>query len=766
MKKNTLLAALLGLLATGISAQKNNLSTGLSDAGISIRRTSEAIRLDGVLTESCWQSAELAAGFRPNFPIDTGFATNVTEARLTFDDQNLYVSLVCYQPQNSYTVQSYRRDFGPGTSDVVNVILSPFDDGLNGFLFAVNPFNVQREALIDNGDNMSFEWDNRWSSAVRNEPDRWVVEMAIPFNTLRYKVSAGQNMWRLQIVRTRLNPWEVSSWGATPRQFNPINLTFARPLVWADAPPKQRTSIAVIPYATGRADVSHNRDTLLRRVGTGTDWGAGVGGDAKIGITPSLNLDLTINPDFSQVEVDRQVTNLSRFELFFPERRQFFLENRDLFATFGFPTTRPFFSRRIGLAYNPVTEQNQPVPIVAGARLSGKLNNDWRIGVLNMHTKRVDWDSTRTLPAANTTVATLQRKVFARSAVSGIFVNKNNLMGGLSESQRGDAQAWNRVAGLEYNLYSQDNRWEGEWYYHRSMSPDARQRGSSFAQFLGYQDRFFNARLGVVHTDSTYSAAVGFVPRPGTQNGYVGGGVAMYPDRWGINTIRLFVDGDLTHSQQPGQTWRFQHTDHELAAGTEISFLNQAVLTTGVFHGFTRLFDDAFDPTNLYREGTSPLPAADYGYWRYWLEYTSSTTYDLQVEWASSIGQLYNGQSLGLNGQVRYRIQPYGLVGLSYSYDYIQLPKPYPTAHLLLLGPSAELAFSRSVFLSGFFQYNTQANNFNINARLQWRFAPVSDLFLVYTDNSYAQPIGGRQVRFLSPKNKSIVLKAVYWLNV
>jgi Domain of unknown function (DUF5916) len=758
-----LLLSFWAVWVTTAGAQSPNIDM----PGVQVRRITDAIRLDGRLDEATWQSADLADDFKPNFPMDTGKTTVPTVVRMAFDDTNLYLAIECTQPRDNYTVQSLKRDFGPGTSDVINIMINPFNDGLNGFIFGVNPLNVQREGLIDNGDNISFDWDNKWSSAVTNLPDRWVVEVAIPFKTLRYKVNEGQNKWTIQFLRVRMDPWEVSSWGPVPRQFGATNIAFGRSLIWSEAPPKQRVGVSVIPYVTARTDGAYQRTPVtLAREDIDVTRGAGIGGDAKIGITPSLNLDLTINPDFSQVEVDRQVTNLSRFELFFPERRQFFLENRDLFATFGFPHTRPFFSRRIGLAYNPVTRSNTTVPILAGARLSGKINDDWRVGLLNMQTRRVNWDENNVLPAANFTVATLQRRVFARSAISGIFVNKQNFLSDLNTTQRGDYQTFNRVAGLEYNLYSKDNRWEGEWYYHRSMSPDARQRGSTFAQFLGYRDRYFNARLGGVHTDSTYTADMGFVPRPGTQNLYPGLGVTFYPDQYGINMISLNLGGDLTFSQKPGKTFRFQPTDQELTASMEVSFANQSGINMGYFHGFTRLFDDTFDPTNLYKPGTEPLPRGDYRYNRIWTEFYTSTTYDIQWDGGASAGQYFNGLSIDISGRVRYRWQPYGLFGLSYNYTSIRLPQPYATAQIWLIGPSMELAVSRSLFFSGFFQYNTQANNFNINARLQWRFAPVSDLFLVYTDNSYAQSVENTQVRFLSPKNKSIVLKAVYWLNV
>ncbi|MCC7467200.1 MAG: carbohydrate binding family 9 domain-containing protein, partial [Saprospiraceae bacterium] len=444
-----------------------------------------AIHLDGNLNEQAWQtSAEKADHFKLCFPNDTAYSKWPTEVRITFDDRNLYVGAVCWEKRSDYTVQSMRRDFGGGTTDVFNIMLEPNKDGQNGFIFSVSPLNVQREGIISTGEAMALEWDNKWNSAVQTFEDHWTVEMAIPFKTLRYNVSEGENSWGLQFIRTKIIDFESSTWAPVPFQFSNTNLSFAGRLIWDTPPPKPGANISLIPYAISSASIDYLRDAnTLKIKDRPTTLTGAIGGDAKIGLTPGLNLDLTINPDFSQVEVDRQVPNLSRFELFFPEIRQFFLENRDLFAMFGFPDTRPFFSRRVGLAYNPVTGQNEKVPIIAGARLSGKVTDGLRVGLLNMQTRQRDWDSTSVLPAANFSVATLQQKIFARSTISGVFVNKQNFLEPLNENQKSGWQPWNRVAGLEYNLYSADNRWEGEAYYHRSFSPEKSKNGSTAAVF-------------------------------------------------------------------------------------------------------------------------------------------------------------------------------------------------------------------------------------------------------------------------------------------
>lgn len=733
---------------------------GLSPTGLRIRKTTVPIALDGHLNEAAWAVAEVAVDFTQQFPVDTVPAEMQTEVRLTFDDRFLYVGVVCRQHREDYTVLSLKRDFPNATSDVINVLISPSRDGLNGFLFGVNPLNVQREALIDNGSTLSLDWDNRWNSAVANHDDHWVAEMAIPFKTLRYSRSEQQNIWAINFVRARLKNWEVSTWHPVPRQYSPNNLAFCRPLHWEEPPPPPGLNAAIIPYVTGRHETDFRRQAPLwtppERVHRST---FGIGADAKIGLTPSLNLDLTVNPDFSQVEVDRQVVNLSRFELFFPERRQFFLENRDLFAMFGFPNTRPFFSRRIGLTRNPLTGQNETVPIVAGARLSGKLTNEWRVGLLNMQTARIAWDSLRALPAANFTVATLQRKVFSRSAISAIWVNKENFLGALTEPQRAGWQRWNRVAGVEFNLYSADNRWEGEWYYHRSFSPDPSRRGHTAAQFLGYFDRHFTARMGYLLVDSFYTAEAGFVPRKGFQSFFPGGSLIFYPQTGKINNWLIRLSGEFTYSLF------FQETDREVSGGVELTLHNQAEAGAYWSNNYTYLFED-FDPTNLYRPGTLPLPGGvGYTYNNAGLYFSSSRSYDFQGWVQVTAGQFFNGTAQSVAGECSYRWQPFGTFALSCNYNRIRLPSPYAQADVWILGSRAELAFSRKWFVSAFFQWNTQANNFNVNARLQWRFAPVSDVFLVYTDNSFAQPIGHTDVRFLSPKNRALVLKVVYWLN-
>ena len=752
-----------GLICSALTVFGQTTASEL-DYSLRIRKAQSPIKLDGMLDEPAWMNADSTGDFYLNAPFDTSFASLQTKVRVTFDDKFIYVAAICMQPRSSYTIQSLKRDFGPGTTDLVIVNIDPFQDKLNGFHFAVSPMNVQREGLIDNGANLTTFWDNKWYSAVHQEPDRWVAEIAIPFTTLRYKLSEGQNTWNINFIRNILHNNESSTWKPVPRNFRPNNLAFFGNLIWEEAPPKPGKNIVGAPYLTGSFSQEQLRsdDYTIHR-GDSSVWTGGAGLDAKIGITPSLNLDLTINPDFSQVEVDQQVTNLTRFELFFPERRQFFLENSDLFGFFGFPGARPFFSRRIGIVTDPATGLTSRVPIVAGARLSGRLNENWRVGLMNMQTQK---DKELDLPASNYTVAVAQRKLLERSTIGGIFVNKESFLADLSPEQQGNFERFNRVGGLEFNYYSADNKWENETYYHRSFSPDPDKQGSSLAFFNGYSSTWLDAKLGFHRIDDNYTAETGFVPRTGFQGTFHQFDFLFNPKNKLAEKVVVYgfgTRGETNFSLKGSQL------DHDWAFYGFLNFRDQTEGFTGFYHSYIQL-TDPFDPTNSGKEESSNYKYLEAGsaYTNvgWFLGFNSSPRHDFRIESEVNAGQFFNGHFFATNTVLSYRVQPIGLLSVGINYNNINLPAPYPSGNVWLIGPRAELSFSRSVFFSTFFQYNTQANNFNINSRFQWRFRPVSDLFLVYTDNYFAEGLPLTPVKTFSPKNRSLVLKITYWLNV
>ncbi|MDX1667000.1 MAG: DUF5916 domain-containing protein, partial [Saprospiraceae bacterium] len=473
---------------------------------IKIYKTDSEIELDGMLDEEAWLTAEVATGFHQQFPDDDTDAGLRTEARLTYDENNLYVGITCYEDsEGNYIVESLRRDFNERNNDYVMLVLDPFDDLTNGYAFAVTPLGVQLEGLLTGGGGgfrpLSSSWDNIWYSKVRKSEEGWVAELKIPFKSIRYDDNISN--WNIQFVRNDLGQNERSTWTTVRRQYQPTSLSYSGGLKWDDPPPEAGSNISFIPYVSGSAgqDFSINKDIT---------WDGRAGFDGKIALSSSLNLDLTVNPDFSTVEVDQQQTNISRFELFFPERRQFFLENSDLFSEFGFRQSQVFFSRRIGLVS----------PLLFGARLSGQVGSGLRIGLLNAQTGHKDQPGAD-IPAYNFTVGTFRKQVFGRSSISGIFANKQAFNFEKDEENGfdfGNRNKFNRVYGVQYNLLSANDKWNGDFYLFNSDVPDQNPDHWAHGASLMYNTRRFLAFWTHELVGENFVAEMGFFPRTGYFN--------------------------------------------------------------------------------------------------------------------------------------------------------------------------------------------------------------------------------------------------------
>jgi hypothetical protein len=760
----TLFCSLILSVFSGAQAETENEK----NFRLPIRKATGKIVLDGKLDEADWQKAKVTGSFWQQFPYDTSFAIQQTEARMTFDEENLYISFVVYQP-NKYAVQSLRRDFpqGGGT-DLIIVNIDTFKDKQNGFHFAVNPYGVQREGLVTNGENVTNDWDNKWYTKVTNYPDRWVVESAIPFKTLRYKINEDSNEWNVNFFRNNLLINERSSWAPIPRGFRGNNIAMSGILEWDTPPPTPGANIALIPYVS--FNTSH--DYINELPGT---MKPGIGIDAKIAVTPSLNLDLTINPDFAQAEVDRQVTNLSRFELFFPERRQFFIENSDLFAGFGvggsassssgrggsFVVT-PFFSRRIGIGRDTIANNNVVVPILAGARLSGKVNNRLRVGLLTMQTAA----KANVQASANYSVLTLQQRVFSRSTLGVIMVNKQSFDN--TENLTNNSLAYNRVIGIDYNLASSNGRLNGTFFVHKSFTPDRPGDAVVAAAILNYNSSRLSFSTGITHIGAGYNVSqVGFVPRNDLWRSSHNVEYSFFPKNPNVNRVinswGLGVDGDMRIQASTEQftDWDFSPVQFF------VRFVDNSVFRfTPVRTDHTYLFDRSFDPSN---QNNKALPqGSSYTYRSTRLSYQSNNAKLFNFEVNGRFGEYFNGNILALSSTIGYRYQPFANLSVDINYNKIDLPKKegYSDATLLLVGPRLDLTFSKTVFLTSVVQYNNQINNVNLNTRLQWRFKPVSDFFVVYTDNYFAtDPDQIYNLGWMKSKNRALVVKLTYWFN-
>ncbi|MEK0421696.1 MAG: hypothetical protein RLZZ161_1547 [Bacteroidota bacterium] len=701
-----------------------------------IQKTNQNILIDGDLSEEVWQKSPLQGGFIQHFPYDTSGALTQTQFMLTYDDNRLYAAFICINrnPDKPFVVQSLKRDFSITQSDAVVLTLSPFADGQNGFSFGVTPQNAQREGAVENGGGfgVSTAWDQIWYSATRITRDTWFAEFEIPFKSLRFP--DGLSTWRFNVARSDFRNNEVSTWIKVPRMFNISALTFTGTLQWPTSPARKGPNLALIPYVSSLA--TGEKGEFLK------DNTPRVGLDAKVGLSSSLNLDVTINPDFAQVDVDEQQINLTRFSLFFPERRQFFIENSDLFAQFGFRQIRPFFSRRIGLS------QAGNIPIDAGAKITGKIGKDLRVGVMDVQTRRMDSLN----PAKNYAVAAFQRKVLAASYLGGILVSEQTI--GATNAKR------KSVAGMEFNLLTPTNRWVGKAFVQKALYDGLKaDKGYAHASFLVYRTLKWEAMWNHEYVSGKFRAPTGFVPRIENYDPVLRKTFFMSYGRLEPMISRIFYPKSSVINNFSVNLYNSTYTDSNYRITEAITTFsgkmllqNSASFRLAANREFFWLFQP-FNPVNP--RDTNFLSTGEYHFQSMSASATSNNRKPLNGSLECQYGTYFGGEKLSLTVATQYRFQPRFLFTINYRRIDIDIPR-LGKSTLNLVGAKTEYSLNTIMYFTAFLQYNTQAQNVNINVRYQWRYRPMSDFFVVYSENYDPQ--------FLA-KNRSLAFKWVYWFN-
>ncbi len=723
--KNIFIAVLIVCCAISATANpflksKNDSLTDTfnKDYIYNVAKISTNLKIDGVLDETEWLSAEKADNFSLVLPIDTGYPIQPSEVLMAYNEKSLYMAFVFYDTiPGKRIMESYRRDFMFGNNDNFLSFFDTFLDQTNGFSFGISASGAKWDGTMSDGARVSLSWDCKWESKTKHYPDKWITEMRIPFKSIRYP--SGSKQWNVNFSRLDLKTNEKSAWAPVPRQFPTASLAYTGVMKFEEPLSKSKIMLSMIPYVFG----SYAKDF---EAGTGASWKKDFGFDAKVGISSSMNLDLTYNPDFAQVEVDQQVTNIDRFELFFPEKRQFFLENSDLFSGFGFNTVTPFFSRRIGL----------DAPVLAGMRLSGKIGSDWRIGFMNMTTQKTD-----DFLARNFTVASVQKKVFARSNFGFILVNKEYL------NQPDGEDHFNRVVGFDYNLATKDNSWTGKFFYHRSFRPTNPDKQYSQGTTLNYTSKNLRLGLSQASVGENFLAEAGFIRRNGYNSLSPNISYLFVPNKK-ITSHGISLQADNYFDKNNNLL------DYNYNLSYQFDFENRSEFSVGIIKAFIKLQED-FDPTHV--NDHVLVAGTEYNYSHYYVSYESDNRKLFKWDIFAAKGGLYNGDINMVEGSVGYRYQPYANISLNFNYTDIMLPQPFERTKLWLIGPKLDLTFTDKIFLSTFVQYNEQIDNVNVNVRFQWRYQPVSDFYIVYTDNY--MPKGW------SSRNRALVFKVSYWLN-
>lgn len=730
-------AILILSLVAFTSAAQDNTETRQSFV-YGLNKIDGIIKIDGIDEESAWANAEKIPQFMNHWPSDQGFSSKKSEVWAIYNNQFLYIKAKLYD-NGKRVVQSLRRDDEEAhwNSDSFTAVIDPFNNKQNGFLFGVNAGGAQMEALLSvKGSQTEFDenWDNKWFAEVKAYEGYWLVEMAIPFKTLRYDTNISE--WGINFIRGDMENNEFSTWTQFPLNYNGTDLNFMGTLKWDKKPQKSEGKVILIPYLAG--GTQRDFENTEGQTNYQQEFDAGV--DAKISVTGSLNLDLTINPDFSNVDVDQQVTNLSRFSIFLPERRNFFLENGDIFSNFGSWQIQPFFSRTIGL------NRGQQVPIKYGARLTGNLSPNLRIGVMNVQTS--DFQE---LVGNNYTVTALHQKVLSRSVIKALFINR-----------QAGSDDYGRNGGLEFNYVHPSGKWDNTVRFH-TASTEEKLKDNNYYGFNGaYRGRHLRSGWAFDVVGQNYITELGFNPRINNFDAIAEESIRKGYTRLNHWVVYRFIPKDEGSSinQHGIRTWHnvWLNTDgslNERRHGIAYDFIFKSTSELRI----NRISREVNLPvaTNLIGADT-PLPISNYQFSELFIEYNTDKRKVFNTNIELRYGNFFNGKRYSIATGLNVRAQPWGTFGINYEYNQVQLAEGFGETQLHLFRANTEISFSNTMFWTTAIQYNSQSENYNIFSRFQWRFKPMSDFFLVYTDN---YGIDG-----LNIKNRQIVFKVTYWFNM
>jgi len=676
------------------------------------QRTAEEIRVDGRLDEAAWSTADSSTTVFIQVTPSPGFpATENTIVRVLYDDHNLYIGATLFESEpGRLVVPGLEQDYDTQSADMFAVALDTYHDLQNGFVFAVNPagavwdsqtFNDQRDIIA--------AWEGIIDVRTSIGDDRWTVELAIPFNTLRYKPSDGEQVWGLAFSRRIRHRNEDSNWSPTPRQFRLYKFSQAGTLTGLqDLRPGR--NLWVKPYILG------NRLTGATHPGNENDADAGL--DLKWGVTPRLTLDLTTNTDFSQVEVDQEQVNLTRFSLFFPEKRDFFLENEGTFA-FQDVTIRNyrtgssarnftlFHSRRIGLS-----PSRTALPITGGARLTGKLGDRFEVGLLDMQTHNTGSLAANDLiPAENFAVARLKAQVLGSSSVGAMFLNRQQT------GSRGE-DAYNRSWGVDGNFNIRNVVLSA--YVAGTAESDSTGESRTAAMFqAAWRNPLWDASVLAKHVGDDFHPGLGFVDRTGIRRLYATVGAHPQPHNRHIVEINPYVDVDFFSNLDGNLETRI------ISPTVAVQFSDGGILSIDANDRLERLFESA-------SIAGANVDAGTYRWRDLSASYTVPGSHKLSGRLSVSRGGFYDGNRTSLTATTRFRPDPHLTLDLAAQHNDLSIGGNDFTADLY----SARIRWAGNVrtFLMGFVQYNQASEELISNVRFNLIHAPLSDLFVVFTE--------------------------------
>jgi hypothetical protein len=672
-----------------------------------------AITIDGVLNEDTWVKAVPATAFIQADPLEGQPASESTEVKIAYDADNLYVAVLCRDGDPSaIVVNEIRKDFAGRDQDTFDVLLDTFGDRRNGFVFSTNAAGAKSDTQIANeGRDVNTNWDAVWWVESRRTAEGWTAEFRIPFKTLRFEAGEGRS-WGINFARRVRKKNEVSYWSPVSRAYSIFRASAAGDLTGLPALRRGR-NLRIKPFLVGGA---------LRGVGEPSydpDFSGGV--DVKAGITPSLTLDATINPDFAQAEADEQQVNLTQFSLFFPEKREFFLENSGIFYFGDIPrnqrqTTRfrppeedllLFFSRRIGLSDSGVQE-----PLYGGVRLTGRAGA-FGVGLMTMQS-----EENETRPGNNYTVLRVRRDIFRSSDLGAIV---------LSRQPSGDSRDFNRVAGIDANFrFFRSLSING--FAARSDSPGVTANQNSGKASIGWEDSTKRLQMSIMTIGEGFKDDLGFVRRSGVTRQFYDWASFWQPEWLRTRGIRQLQP----HARM------FRYTDPSGAVVSRtIHIANQTTWNNGSFMEY------AFEPRveAIARPFTiAPgvvIPPGRYEWVQHLLLFEGDHSRKLSGSIRGNLGEFWSGTQKTAQISLLYRPTYRAVFDLGLQVSAIDLQLPRQSFTTTLVNFRSGYSFSTNMFLDALVQYRSDVKQFSANLRFNLIHRPLSDFFIVYNEAQF-----------------------------
>jgi len=695
------------------------------------------VRIDGVFDESFWATAPAATDFIQSEPREGQPASERTVVRIAYDTDNLYIAAYLYDGDaDGLVVNDIRKDFASDDQDSFSVILDTFLDRRNGYVFSTNVAGAKADQQSSNeGREVNASWDAVWDVKTRRLADGWTAEMAIPFRALRFAQPEGTGvdandgvepsmLWGVNFSRRIRRRNEIDYWAAVPRTYSLTRLSLAGDLVGLPATAGGR-DLRVKPYVAGRT---------VRETG-GTDYTrtGDIGLDLKYGVTRGLTLDVTVNPDFAQVEVDEQEVNLTQFGQFFPEKREFFLENSGVFyvgdaarnnRVFRSPTPDEdlllFFSRRVGL-----TSAGREIPIVGGARVTGSAGG-WLIGGVTALTRETEGET-----GNNYSVLRLRRNVGASSDVGTVFMMRQST---------GDGGDHNRVFGVDANLrLPRETDWST--YVIRTSTPDAGSGQYAWRTSLNHEGNYFHGKAGFMAIGEGFQDDLGYYRRTAVHKWFLETGIRPRPERLRSIGIREL---------HPHLTWDY-YTD-----------LGGAIIGKKLHTGYSVFFDSGgfaeLSANPRYERITSSLslhpnaerlPAGSYGWNEWMLRWNTDASRPISGSLSGTVGGLWGGTQKTFSGTITLKPGYRFRSSLRVQRTDASMDAPVGDFVRTIWTVRSNYSFSTSMFVDAFAQYDPDRDQFNTNIRFNLIHHPLSDLFIVYNEQRITgvdQPPPGRSI--------------------